>query len=170
MPQQNIKTLILRTFECMPQTIFNYRFFIALLLAALLLLGGCKKAIENISEDTLQRYFEQNILNKDFVVQLATDNGVDNTSQYNGYTFVLAKGSTYFDGPMTGTKDGTIYTGTWSSNEDYSKLTISITTPAVPSSFEFLNRPWRFTKKSLPIMELAPWGTTDPKVLHMKRL
>jgi hypothetical protein len=33
----------------------------------------------------------------------------------------------------------------------------------------FLNREWRFTKKSLPQMELAPWGTTEPLVLHMLR-
>ena len=71
---------------------------------------------------------------------------------------------------MTGTKDGIVYTGTWVSNADYSQLAININSPSVPPEFIFLNRVWRFTKKSLPIMELAPYGTTDPKVLHMRRL
>jgi hypothetical protein len=71
---------------------------------------------------------------------------------------------------MTGTKDGITYSGTWSCNEDYSKLVISLTSPSVPAAFGFINRSWKFTKKALPIMELAPWGTTDPKILHMRRL
>lgn len=165
-----MKTFILRKFEDMPTTIFNYRIWIALMCAALLLMSGCKKTVENISQGTLQTYFEDNILNKDFVVELATDSAVNITSDYTGYSFILAKGSTYYDGPMTGTKNGVTYTGTWACNEDYSKLTISITSPSVPAEFIFLNRPWKFVRKSLPIMELSPWGSTDPKVLHMRRL
>lgn len=128
---------------------------------------GCgKKAIEAVQTTYLQQQFEDNILNKNFRVQLATDSGVDLTSQYTGYTYVLYK-STYYNGPMTAVKNGITYTGSWSCNEDYSKLAISF--PSTPSEFIFLNRGWRFTKKSLPIMELAPWGTTDPKVLHMEQ-
>ena len=48
-----------------------------------------------------------------------------------------------------------------------SKLVITL--PTTPSIFVFLNREWRFTKKALPEMELAPWGTTEPLVLHMLR-
>ena len=166
MPQKKI----IRTFEDIPTMIYNNRIFIALLCAAMLLLGGCKKTIESVSQDTLQQYFEDNILNKDFVVQLATDSTIDKTVNYEGYVFVLTRTTSYYDGPMTGTRDGTTYTGTWSSNEDYSKLVISLTSPAPPAAFAFINRAWKFTRKSLPIMELAPWGTTDPKVLHMRRL
>ena len=71
---------------------------------------------------------------------------------------------------MTGTKAGVKYTGTWSVNEDFSKLVINIISPSIPIEFIFLNRAWKFTKKALPVMELAPWGSTDPKVLHMRRL
>ena len=150
--------------------IFNYRFIIALICAVLLLLSGCKKAIEDIPAETLQGYFEKNILNKNFVVELATDTSVDKTSLYTGYSFILTKTTLYTEGPMTGTKDGFVYTGTWKSNSDYSQLAINLNAPAIPTEFIFLNRIWRFTKKSLPIMELAPYGTTDPKVLHMRRV
>jgi hypothetical protein len=153
--------------------IYRSRLFIATLFAILLLASSCKKAkppayIANVYE----QYFETNILNRDFRVALATDNGTDLTSQYTGYTFRLLK-NTYYDGPMTAVRSGAnpvTYTGTWNCNEDFSKLVISITQPAIPADFNFINRPWRFTKKAFPIMELAPWGTTDPKVLHMERL
>jgi hypothetical protein len=170
MPQKNIRIFILRKFGDMPSTIFNYRFMIALFCAALLLLSGCKKAIEDIPAETLQGYFEKNILNKNFVVDLATEGSVDKTSEYAGYSFILTKTTLYTEGPMTGTKDGIVYTGTWVSNADYSQLAINLNSPSIPTEFIFLNRVWRFTKKSLPIMELAPWGSTDPKVLHMRRL
>lgn len=125
-----------------------------------------KSATEAAQLTYAQQQFEDNILTKNFRVHLATDNGVDLTSQYSGYTFVMLK-STYYDGPMTAVKAGVTYNGTWSSNEDYSKLVINFT--AVPAEFTFLIRDWRFTRKALPIMELAPWGTLEPKVLHMER-
>jgi len=138
--------------------------------ASVLLLSftNCSKSavVEAAQTSYLQQQFEDNILNKNFRVFLATDNGTDLTPQYAGYTYILYK-STYYNGPMTAVKSGVTYNGTWSSNEDYSKLVISF--PTTPVEFVFLNREWKFTKKSLPIMELAPWGTLEPKVLHMER-
>lgn len=136
----------------------------------MLLLLGCKKTIDNVSQDTFQDYFEDNILNKTFIVELAKDTANIRTTEFTDYKFILTKTTSYYDGPMTGTKNGITYTGTWTSNEDYSKLIINLNSPAPPTSFQFLNRSWRFTRKSLPIMELAPWGTVDPKILHMRRL
>ncbi len=161
---------LIRKFDEIPVMIYNNRFFIALLLAAVLLMGSCKKAITTIPEQTLQQYFEETILNKNFIVQYAKDTSADLTANYTTDTFVLKKGATYYDGEMTGKNGTVLYTGTWSSNEDYGKLVININTPTPPAAYSFINRAWKFTKKSLPIMELAPWGTTDPKVLHMRRL
>ncbi len=144
-------------------------FFCVFILSVVLLtvFNGCSKsAIETAQTSYAQQQFEDNILNKNFRVYLAIDNGTDLTAQYNGYTFVLLK-STFYNGPLTAVKSGITYNGTWSSNDDYSKLVIIL--PSAPPEFTFLNREWRFTKKSLPIMELAPWGTTEPKVLHMER-
>lgn len=149
--------------------LLKWRFLIAILFAAaILLFQGCKKG-ESPTEDLYKKYFEENILNSDFVVSLATDNGTDLTAQYNGWVFMLYK-NTYFDGPMTAKKNGVTHTGTWASNGDYSMLTINLTLPSVPQEFVFINRQWKFTKKALPVMELAPWGSTAPIVLHMRRL
>lgn len=160
----------MRKFGEIPVMIYNKRFIIAVSIAAFLLLGSCKKTVDTISQQTLQEYFEQTILNKNFIVQYAKDSAIDLTSNFTNDTFVLKKGSTYYDGAMTGKNGPNVYTGTWRSNEDYGKLEISINSPTPPATYGFLNRSWRFTKKSLPIMELAPWGTLDPKILHMKRL
>ncbi len=151
----------------MPVIIYKSRFFIALAFAALLLFSGCKKAVETQQQNVLQQYFEENILNKDFVVHLASDNGADITAQFNGFVFKLTK-NTLLAGPMTASNSLLTFSGTWAANEDYSKLTINL--PTTITSFAFLNREWRFTKKAIPIMELAPWGTTEPKILHMQRL
>lgn len=152
---------------------FKWRVIIAVIFAISIMLSqSCKKlAIStNYTDVLLQQYFESNVLNRDFIVSLATDNGTDLTPQYNGYIFRLTK-NTLLDGPITGIKNGsTTYTGTWSCNGDYSKLIINITQPAPPAEFVFLNRQWRFTSKDLPVMKLAPWGSTDAKVLYMQRL
>lgn len=164
------RNYFMRKFDEMPTMIYSYRYYIVLLLAAALLLGSCKKKVEDISQQTLQQYFEEQFLNKNYIVEYASDNTTDITSNYSNDTFVLKKGSTYYGGEMTGSKAGVTYTGTWNSNEDYSKLDININTPTPPSEYGFLNRSWRFAKKSIPVMELSPWGSTDPKVLHMRRL
>lgn len=167
MPQKNTIPSIIRKFEDKPNLIYNMRIWTAIAIATILLLSGCsKKDIVEAQSDFLQQYFETNLLNKDFIVKLATDNGSDLTVQYNGYFFKLLKGSLK-DGPMTATKGSAVYNGTWAANDDYSKLTITL--PSAPTEFVFLSREWRFTKKAVPVMELAPWGTTDPKVLQMER-
>lgn len=154
----------------MPALVYKSRFVIAIAFAMLLLLlGSCgkKSIVEQQQQNILQQYFEDNILNRDFTVNLATDNGADITGQFSGYTFKLLK-TTLANGQMTAVISGTTYTGSWSCNEDYSKLVITL--PAAVPAFSFLNREWKFTKKAIPTMELAPWGTTEPDVLHMLRM
>ncbi|MEP6676020.1 MAG: hypothetical protein ABJA78_12740, partial [Ferruginibacter sp.] len=117
------------------------RIWTAILLATILLLSGCKKnAITQAQQDFLQQYFETNILNQNYTVILATDTTHDLTANYNGYLFKLLK-NTLLDGPMTATKGTTVYNGTWSCNDDYSKLTINFIT-ATPPEFVFLTREW----------------------------
>jgi len=152
-------------------TIYQFRLFIAVALASALLLSSCKKlAAASGDRGALEQLFEENFLNRNFVVHFASDNGQDLTSQFGGYTFVLTKTTSFYDGPISASRNGVVYTGTWSSNDDYSKLVISLTKPSTPPEFIFINRAWRFTKKAVPIMELAPWGSSEPKVLHMQRL
>jgi len=150
-----------------PGLIYKSRFIIAVVFAIVLLLCSCSKnPIAQAQQNFLEKYFEENILNRDFTVQLATDTSKDLTAQFSGYKFRLLK-NTLLNGPMTAISGTDLYSGSWSCNDDYSKLVITL--PSSVSTFSFLNREWKFTKKAVPVMELAPWGTTDPKVLHMER-
>ena len=149
---------------------FKWRFVIAILFSlTLLLLQGCKKKETSPIQDTYARFFEENVLNRDYIVEFAYDNGNNLTSQYNGYVFKLFK-NTFSEGPMTAIKGSTTYTGTWSSNDDYSKLVITINQPSTPAEFIFINRQWRFAKKAFPVMELSPWGSPEADSLYMRRL
>ncbi len=135
-------------------------FFIAALFTI-----SCKKD-ETTGGSLLEQYFETNVINKNFIINFASDNGTNLTANYFDYTFRLLK-TDFYHGPLEAQKNSTIVTGTWSSNEDYSKLIITL--PATPSELIFLTRQWRFTKKRPEQLELAPWGSTAPIVLHMKR-
>ena len=169
MSQKNIPISIRRKFDSMPHFIYKIRFILAIVFAALLLLTSCSKSSSG-NNALLESFFVSNVFNRGFIVKHATDSSVDITSLYANDTFVLKSDTSYYAGAMTASKNGTIYTGTWSSNSDYSKLNINIDSPSIPTEFIFLNRAWRFTKKDIPEMQLAPWGSTDPKVLYMDRL
>lgn len=133
------------------------------LIGSFLFFTSCKKSV---NQSVLEKYFNDNVIGKNSTVTLAIDSTGDITSEYTGYTFVLLK-TDYYHGPLKATKGNNTYMGTWSSNDDYSKLIIGLTDP-IPE-FQFLSRSWRFTKKGNPTMELAPWGTAQPYVLHMTR-
>ena len=135
-------------------------------LASLILCFSCKKSISNLDQSLLEKYFEKYVIGSDFVVSLAKDSSSDVTSMYAGYKFVLQKTDLYH-GPLKATNGSNEYYGTWSTNDDYSKLVISL--PDSISGFPFLSRSWRFTKKENPTLQLAPWGSTAPIVLHMTR-
>ncbi len=145
----------------------NIFFFCSILLC----LCSCKK-LELLAgnKSALEQFFADNVLSRNFVVDFASDNGTDITSQYAGYDFVLTKGDTYYAGKLTGVKDGATYTGTWSTTEDFSELIINLTTPTIPTPFIFLNRAWKFTKKVPPVLQLAPYETMEAKILYMRRL
>lgn len=140
------------------------KYFIFLVLSFSICGTACKKNI--IKTTILENYFENNVLNKNFTVTLAKDSTTDITANYSGEVFVLQK-TDFYHGPLKATKNGTTYSGTWSSNDDYSKLIITLPNP--PAEFAFLIREWRFTSKNIPTLELAPWGSSEPLVLHMRR-
>lgn len=135
------------------------------ILVLMSLLASCKK---EISPDNvfLQQYFEQNVLNRNFVITLANDHDQDITTQYEGYVFRLLKND-FYHGVLKVTKGSDVYEGTWRCNEDYGKLTIALPDP--PEEFAFLVRDWRFTSKDLPVLKFAPWGFDESTVLNLTR-
>ena len=142
------------------------KFFPIILLLFLLVSTSCKSKSDSGANALLEQYFDANVINRNFIVSLAVDKGTDLTADYSGYVFVLLK-TDYYHGPLKATKGGRTYMGDWSSNDDYSKLIITL--PSPPSEFGFLTRSWRFTSKKFPTLELAPWGSTEELVLHMYR-
>lgn len=135
-----------------------------LLILGFSVLSGCYKSTENT---IFQQFFEDNVLGRTFIITYANDKGTDLTSKYSGYTFVLLKGSDFYNGPMKVANAGNNYSGTWSSNEDYSKLNIVL--PSTPGEFVFLTRNWRFASKQLPVLKFTPWGGPDDIQLTMER-
>lgn len=144
--------------------------YVAFFICAYFLSSGCKKAKEAVQANIMEQFYEQNVLNKDFVISYANNGTEDVTAQYDGYKFRLIK-NTFYDGPLTATKNGQIYSGSWKATQDYGKLTISMPLSGT-SEFSFLNRDWRFTEKALPTMKLSPWFRTDTDAteLHITRL
>ena len=142
------------------------RLLIFLFAGSLLLCFSCKKTLQNLDQSVLSKYFEQYVIGNDFVVTLAKDSSTDITSMYDGYKFVLQETDLYH-GPLKATYGSNVYYGTWATNSDYSKLDISL--PDSIQAFPFLSRSWRFTKKTNPTLQLAPWGSTAPVVLYMTR-
>lgn len=146
---------------------FSSRLILFFFCATVLFISCKKNDSTNTGTGTIvEQLFESEILNHDFIVNLATDNGADYTANYNGYIFRLLK-TDFYHGPLQVKKGTTMYTGSWSSNEDYSKLIITL--PGTPSEFVFLTREWRFISKNLPQLKLSPWGSAAPIELDILR-
>ncbi|MEO6894883.1 MAG: hypothetical protein ABI136_07565 [Ginsengibacter sp.] len=142
------------------------KIFAFLFLASVILTFSCKKSIDKVSQSVMEKYFEKYVIGNDFTVTLAKDSTSNLTANYKNYKFVLLE-TDLLHGPLKATTVNNTYMGTWQTNEDYSKLDISL--PDSIPVFRFLSRSWRFTKKENPTLQLAPWGSTDPMVLHMTR-
>ncbi|MEO8719803.1 MAG: hypothetical protein ABI297_04510 [Ginsengibacter sp.] len=142
------------------------KYFPFFLLLSLIFCFSCKKTIENISQSTFEKYFDKYVIGSNFKVTLAKDGTTDFTSEYEDYNFILLK-TDFHHGPLKATNGTSENTGTWSTNDDYSKLIITL--PDSIAKFKFLNRSWRFTKKEVPTLQLAPWGSDDPITLYMTR-
>lgn len=141
-------------------------FLPAVILISAVILFSCKKAIQNLGQSELEKYFSTYVIGSNFTVTLAKDSSADITNSYDGYTFVLLETDLYH-GPLKATKGQNEYMGTWATNDDYSELDISL--PDSIPEFQFLSRNWRFTKKTNPTLQLAPWGSSAPLVLYMTR-
>lgn len=136
------------------------RFFFLFYISILVLGMGCtKKKLEEKAYEpsTMNKFFEDYILNKDITVFQARFENRDTTSMYSGYVFKLLK-NTYYDGPFEARINQQLYTGTWETNEDYSKLILKI---SGTGALDWVNISWKFKSKTTNAMELIPWFDTD---------
>ena len=133
-----------------------------IILAVSVFSGACKKKEEIIAAkayepSTLNQFFETYILNKDIRITVAKFEGRDTTAMYGDYVFKLYK-NTYYDGPFEARNSTDTFTGTWVSNDDYSKLILDI---AGTSALDWVSIDWKFKSKSTTTLELVPWFNTD---------
>ncbi len=148
----------------MYNTFLKTKIFFACI-ACFLVLSNCSKSDSNTTPVDPIVFFDNNVINKDLSIHLAVDNGSTITAQYNGYTLRFSKnGAT--NGTVSIANTLLTYTGTWTTTADHTTLSIVLPTP--PTEFTFLNRQWKFTRYSTPIMELAPAAGGDNKVLHFQ--
>lgn len=133
------------------KVVFKWRLLIAIIFAlTILYLGSCKKDPLTGEQITLAaQYFEANILNRNFVVDSAYENGIDITARFARDTFILYK-NTLEDGPMKGFNADSVYTGSWHTSEDYGKLNIQINQPALLNRYVFLTGIGDLLKKISP--------------------
>jgi len=124
-------------------------------------------SVDTIKKATyLEQMFELYVLNSPVIITQAIDTSGNNiTSQYQDEIITLKK-KTYYDGPLEILVGGTLYKGTWKSNNDYSTLELSI---SGKPEFEFFQSPWRFTYKSLNILRLAPITNPLKKTLELQK-
>ncbi len=122
-------------------------------------LSCTKKSIEKkvMEPSFLNKFFEDNILNKDITVSLAKFEGRDTTPMFSGYVFKLIK-NTYYEGPFEAKFNGNTYMGTWQSNEDYSILILNT---KQTGTLQWISIQWKFKSKTQTVMELVPWFNTD---------
>lgn len=134
---------------------------VLLLLVLSLSFNSCKKQeiIEQKAYEpsTMNKFFEDYILNKDIHVTLAKFEGRDTTQMFNDYVFKLYK-NTYYDGPFEAKIASRTYTGTWKTNDDYSKLILNINQN---DTLKWVSISWKFKSKTTSSMELIPWFDTD---------
>src|SRR5829696_2106644 len=103
MQPANLTTSMARKLGWLLTVLYKGRMIIAFGFACLVLLSSCKKLRAAAgSRSDMEELFEENILNKNFVVHFASDNGIDITSQFTGYNFILTKTTSFYEGPMTG--------------------------------------------------------------------
>lgn len=114
----------------------------------------------------MEQMFELYVLNAPVIITQAIDTaGTNITAQYQDEIITLKK-KTYYDGPLEILAGGTLYTGTWKSNSDYSTLELSI---SGKPEFEFFSCPWRFTYKSLTVLRLSPIANPLKKSLELQK-
>lgn len=101
-----------------------------------------------------------------WVVHLYTNDAVDETSNYSGYTFTFNSG-----GIIQATKGSTTYSGLWSEVKDSGKTKFVIvwTGTGIPSALQEIEEDWVVTSKSSTVLELTDSGSAPFDILHFHR-
>ncbi|MCG7855791.1 hypothetical protein [Flavihumibacter sp.] len=99
-----------------------------------------------------------------WVVHLYTDDNIDETAHYTGYTFVFANG-----GNLTVSKTGVSVTGTWGIRMDDGKKKLDITLVTSDADLLELNNDWVVKTLTSSLIELEDDNVASGEVLHFQK-
>jgi hypothetical protein len=129
------------------------------LLIAVLLLAGCKKALEQIAEDMVVKAMTSG----QWVVTEFKLNGTDITSDFTGYKFQYFKNKTV-DAILNGTVDRS---GTWDGNA--STMTTWASFPSAPHPLSLINGSWNITDSGWTYVEATQTSGADVKTMRLDK-
>jgi hypothetical protein len=142
---------------------FIYKLVLAAGLAfpAIMLLNGCSKSEVHSTIASNENYLENTMLNRDLFVSGATDDGVNITDNFTGYTFRL-------ESTIYGASSGLAYAnnitnsiqGTWAVSGGKDKIVFDFPSTLV-ANLAYMNKEWVITKGSNPIKLNAANGEND---------
>jgi hypothetical protein len=135
-------------------------FSVVILVLGIMPLTSCEKnppttpptdSVDNAT--SAQKAFDLLVLGKQFYMKKGIDSsGNDLTASYADQIYVLEK-QTYTNGPAKVIIGTDTYTGTWQSNDDYSKLELKV---EGRPDFQFFSIPWRITTKTYTGLSMVP--------------
>src|SRR5882757_2606673 len=89
--------------------------------------------------------FDAAVLNKDFYIGSANNDGTDITAQFNGYVFKYSK-SNSVAGYVIANNNLLNFNGTWTTSADFSTITLAFSN--APDDFNFMNNTWKISAVS----------------------
>ena len=124
------------------------------------LLSGCKKNVENITQDLVV----QAMINGQWIITKFTQNGTEITSDFLGYKFQY-----YSNKTVDAIKNGTVErTGIWDGNA-VNKTTFANFIGAT-NPIALINGTWNITKNSWTYVEATQTNGTEIKTLRLDKL
>ena len=98
------------------------------------------------------------------MVHLYTDDNIDETAHYTGYTFVFGNG-----GNLAVSKTGVSVTGTWGLRMDDGKKKLDITLVTADADLLELNNDWVVKTLTSSLIELEDDNAASGEVLHFQK-
>jgi hypothetical protein len=126
----------------------------------LLLLPGCKKAVENIQQDLVIKAMTDG----QWTITKFTDNGTTITSSFTGYKFQY-----YSNKTVDAIKNGTVEkTGTWDGNASTMTTWASFVNAVNP--LDLINGSWHIDRNSWTFVEASQTNGTIVKTMRLDKL
>ncbi len=125
---------------------------------SLLFLGACSSDDDGAPSDTAI------LTNGGWVVHLYTDDNIDETSHYTGYTFVFAS-----NGDLNVSKTGVTVSGDWAIRTDDGKKKLDIVLVTTDADLLELNNDWVIKSLTTSLIELEDDNTASGEVLHFQK-